>query len=89
MRLLTTQEIHYLQYEDGFYDPHNLTGGDSKLERFIRSVASFDNSYLWSNKKGIFLYPRERNADAVARELVKYARNLPAAKAGREPAKRN
>jgi hypothetical protein len=49
----------------------------------------FDNSYLWSNKKGIWLYPSERNADAVARELVKYARNLPAAKAGREPAKRN
>ena len=49
----------------------------------------FDNSYLWSNKKGIFLYPRERNAEAVARELVKYARSLPAVKARQESATRN
>lgn len=49
----------------------------------------FDNSYLWSSKKGIWLYPRERKAEAVARELVKYARNLPAVKTSQGPARKN
>jgi glycosyltransferase involved in cell wall biosynthesis len=26
MKVLTTHEFHYLQYEDGFYDPRNYTG---------------------------------------------------------------
>ena len=35
----------------------------------------FAKSYLWSNKKGLFLYPKEGNALAVAKELVKYSKN--------------
>jgi len=45
----------------------------------------FDNSYLWSDRKGLYLYPREGNAKAVAEELVKYARNLPAVRAEKKP----
>ena len=37
----------------------------------------FGNSQLWSDKKGLFLYPRERNALAIAKELVAYSRKLP------------
>jgi hypothetical protein len=37
----------------------------------------FDKSQLWSNKKGLFLYPREHNALAVAKELVAYSKKLP------------
>lgn len=28
MKVLTTHELHYIQYEDGFYDPRNYTVGD-------------------------------------------------------------
>lgn len=37
----------------------------------------FENSHLWSDKKGLFLYPREKNALAVAKELAAYSRTLP------------
>ena len=35
----------------------------------------FAKSYLWSNKRGLFLYPKEGNSLAVAKELVKYSKN--------------
>jgi len=34
MKVLTTYEFHYLQYEDGFYDPRNYTVGDYYQELF-------------------------------------------------------
>lgn len=34
----------------------------------------FAKSYLWSNKKGLFLYPKEGNSLAVAKELVNYSK---------------
>lgn len=37
----------------------------------------FENSHLWSNKKGLFLYPKDGNALAIAKELVAYSRKLP------------
>jgi hypothetical protein len=37
----------------------------------------FEKSHLWSEKKGVFLYPREKKALAVAKELVAYSRTLP------------
>jgi hypothetical protein len=37
----------------------------------------FENSHLWSDKKGLFLYPKEGNALAIAKELVAYSRKLP------------
>jgi hypothetical protein len=37
----------------------------------------FENSHLWSDKKGLFLYSKEHNALAVAKELVAYSRQLP------------
>lgn len=47
-----------------------------KLPYFLPSEI-FERSELWSHKKGIFLYPKEGNALAVAKALVDYARNLP------------
>lgn len=37
----------------------------------------FEKSHLWSNRKGVFLYPKEKRALAVAKELVAYAESLP------------
>lgn len=37
----------------------------------------FKRSELWSHKKGVFLYPKEGNAPAVAKALADYARTLP------------
>lgn len=36
----------------------------------------FEKSYLWSDKKGLFLYPKERSAFVVAKELLAYSENL-------------
>ncbi|MCK4783754.1 MAG: hypothetical protein KAV87_08395, partial [Desulfobacteraceae bacterium] len=37
----------------------------------------FEKSERWSDKRGLFLYPKEKNALAVAKELVAYAESLP------------
>lgn len=37
----------------------------------------FDRSQLWSDKKGLFIFPKENRALEVARELVAYSRTLP------------
>jgi len=37
----------------------------------------FENSHLWSNKKGVFIYPHDRKGLAIAKELVAYSRKLP------------
>jgi hypothetical protein len=37
----------------------------------------FENPQLWSDKKGLFLFPKEYNALAVAKELVAYSKKLP------------
>lgn len=38
----------------------------------------FEKSHLWSgDKRGLFLYPREKEALALAKELVAYAESLP------------
>jgi len=37
----------------------------------------FEKSERWSGKCGLFLYPKEKNALAVAKELVAYAESLP------------
>jgi len=39
----------------------------------------FEKSELWSKKQGLFLYPKERRAMEVARELLAYSRTLPVA----------
>ena len=39
----------------------------------------FEKSELWSKKEGLFLYPKERRAMEVARELLAYSRTLPVA----------
>ena len=36
----------------------------------------FEKSERWSDKKGLFLYPKEKNALAVAKDLVDYAKGL-------------
>jgi hypothetical protein len=36
----------------------------------------FDKSHRWSGKRGLFLYSKEGNAEAVAKELLEYSRNL-------------
>lgn len=48
---------------------------------FFFASEIFENSHLWSDKKGVFLYPREHKALEVAKELVAYARSLPYKKA--------
>ena len=37
----------------------------------------FENSHRWSGKKGLFLYPKEDNAEAVAKALKSYSESLP------------
>ncbi len=37
----------------------------------------FEKSYRWSDKKGLFLYPKEGSALIVAKELLAYAKSLP------------
>jgi len=37
----------------------------------------FDRPELWSEKKGLFLYPREGNSNAVAKALEAYGKSLP------------
>jgi hypothetical protein len=37
----------------------------------------FDKSKLWSNKKGLFIYPKERKVLAVAKALVSYSKSMP------------
>ena len=37
----------------------------------------FENSHLWSNKKGLFIYPHDHKSLAIAKELVAYSRKLP------------
>lgn len=37
----------------------------------------FEKSHLWSDKKGLFLYPKEHHALAVAKELLAYSKSLP------------
>jgi len=48
----------------------------SKLPYFLVPEI-FQKSYLWSDKKGLWLYPKERNSLAIAKELVAYSRKLP------------
>ncbi len=38
----------------------------------------FEKSHRWSDKKGLFLYPKERLALIVAKELLAYSKTLPA-----------
>lgn len=44
----------------------------------------FDNSQLWSDKKGLFIYPLENKAELIAKDLVKYSRKLSFAKLSEE-----
>jgi len=37
----------------------------------------FEKSRLWSGKKGLFLYPKERKVLAVAKALVSYSKSVP------------
>ncbi len=37
----------------------------------------FEKSWLWSDKKGVFLYTDRKKALAVAKELLAYANKLP------------
>lgn len=38
----------------------------------------FEKSHRWSDKKGLFLYPKEGSALIVAKELLAYSKTLPA-----------
>jgi hypothetical protein len=49
---------------------------DSKYT-FLTVRDVFEKSEIWSNRKGLMIYPKEHNSNAVALELVRYARNLP------------
>ena len=44
---------------------------------YFRVPEIFQNSHIWSDRRGLFLYPRERNTMAVAKELVAFAKSLP------------
>lgn len=37
----------------------------------------FEKSHRWSDKKGLFLYPKEKSALIVAKELLSYSESLP------------
>lgn len=49
----------------------------SKVLPYFLIHEIFDNSHLWSDKKGLWLYHGKGKAEALAQELVKYARSLP------------
>ena len=44
---------------------------------FYLVPAVFEKSHRWSSKKGVFLYPREKKALAVAKALKAYSDSLP------------
>jgi hypothetical protein len=57
----------------------NIVSENKPLHKlpYFRVTEIFENSYLWSGKKGLFLYCKENNAEAVAHELANYAKTLP------------
>ena len=45
--------------------------------RYFTVETIFENSQFWSDKKGLFIFPKVNNASAVAEEMVKFSRSLP------------
>jgi hypothetical protein len=69
--------------------PYEIFGFDVDTKRYHKRHPQlpfylvsdvFERSHLWSDKKGVFIYPNEHRAQAVARELVLYAETLPVEK---------
>ena len=71
------RQMTYCYQISGFHV--NITRENKKYPKlpyyFVSEV--FENSHLWSNKKGVFIYPQDRKSLAIAKELVAYSRQLP------------
>ncbi len=59
MKLLTTDELHYVQYKDAFFDPKNMTGGN----RFDEILDVFDRMILVGRCKKVFQEPQCQRVD--------------------------
>jgi hypothetical protein len=70
------QSIRYKYDIFGAYVNTVRSDGEYKWPYFLVSDI-FNRSDLWAGKKGVMLYPKEHNSEAVARELVAYSRTLP------------
>jgi hypothetical protein len=83
-----SESTYYANYPriKGLRSPYEIFGayvntepgnpGHPKSPLFtIRQV--FEDSWLWSQKDGLFIYPKEGRSLEVARALVAYARSLP------------
>ena len=84
----TSEFVYYANYNriKRYKAPYEIFGAYVNISRenelwpklpYFLIPEIFDNSYLWSDKKGLWLYPKEKNAEAVAEKLVEYAAHLP------------
>jgi len=73
------KRIKSIQYGYEIFGAYINTVRDDGKWRWPYFLVSniFERSDLWSGKKGLFLYPREHKALAVARELVAYSKQHP------------
>lgn len=71
------REIRYPYEIFGVYVNVHSGNPQSPHKPYYTVDSVFEKSQRWSLKKGVFIYPREKKAAAVARELNRFSNNLP------------
>jgi len=73
----TIRNLKYPYEIFGAYLSPHKRNEKSPLSPYFLANEIFDKSYLWSERKGVFIYTSPKNSLAVAKAMTLYARTLP------------